>query len=311
MDSEMAARAEDVQAVHAWKEDPFGAGGTDWRKFLSKFRGWLGLGLAAIAVIVGWHLRDYDYLSAEEGVGYALGIVSVGCMLVLLLYPLRKRFRILKFIGPLPKWFRNHMVLGAIAPIAALYHCNFQLGSLNSRIALFSALIVAGSGLIGRFIYSRIHRGLYGRKSNLKELLAQVKFTAPGEGVLGTFIPELMQRLATFDRSVMVPPKGWLDCFRMPIVLFVQTRIQYMRLARFTRASLQYQASRSPVVAEHQAQLERAICNFIATHLRRVRRVAEFTAYERLFALWHKVHVPFFVSLVLSVIVHVLVVHLY
>ena len=84
-----------------------------------------------------------------------------------------------------------------------------------------------------------------------------------------------------------------------------------MRLARFTRASLQYQASRSPVVAEHQAQLERAICNFIATHLRRVRRVAEFTAYERLFALWHKVHVPFFVSLVLSVVVHVLVVHLY
>ena len=311
MDSEMAVRAEDVQAVHAWKEDPFGAGRTDWRKFVSKHRGWLGLGLAAIAIFVGWRLRDRNYLNAEEGLGYALGIVSVACMLILLLYPLRKRFKFLKFIGPLPKWFRNHMVLGAFAPIAALYHCNFQLGSLNSRIALFSALIVAGSGLIGRFIYSRIHRGLYGRKSNLKELLAQVKFTAPGEGVLGTFISELMQRLATFDRSVMVPPKGWLDCFRMPILLFFQTRIQYFRLARFARASLQYQASRSPVVAEHQAQLERAVCNFIATHLRRVRRVAEFTAYERLFALWHKIHVPFFVSLVLSVSVHVLVVHLY
>ena len=311
MDSEMAARAEDVQAAHAWKEDPFGAGGTDWRDFISKHRGWLGLGLAAALVIIGWQLRDWNYLSADEGIGYALGIVSVGCILILLLYPLRKRFKVLRFIGPLPKWFRNHMVLGAIAPIAALYHCNFQLGSLNSRIALFSALIVAGSGLIGRFIYSRIHRGLYGRKSNLKELLAQVKFTAPGEGVLGTFIPELMQRLAAFDRTVMVPPKSWLDCFRMPIVLFFQTRLQYIRLARFTRASLQYQAQRSPVVAEHQAQLERAACNVIGTHLRRVRRVAEFTAYDRLFALLHKVQSPFFVSLVLSVIVHVVVVHVY
>ena len=311
MDSDMAARADDVQGAHAWREDPFDVRRTDWSSFFSKHRGWLGLGFAAVLLLVGWRFRGLDYLSAEEGVGYALGIVAVACMLVLLLYPLRKRFKILRFIGPLPKWFRTHMVFGAIVPIAALYHCNFQLGSLNSRIALFSAMIVAGSGLIGRFIYSKIHRGLYGRKTNLKELLAQVKFTAPGEGVLGTFIPELMQRLAAFDRKVMVPPKGLLDCFLLPIVLFFKTRLQYFRLARFTRASLHYQAQRSPVVAEHQAQLERVVCRFISTHLRRVRRVAEFTAYDRLFALWHKLHLPFFVSLVISVIVHVAVVHLY
>lgn len=311
MDSDMAARAEDVQTAHAWREDPFGAGRRDWTDILSKHRGWFALGLAAIVLTLGWQLRGRNYLSAEEGVGYALGIVSVACILVLLLYPLRKRFKVLRFLGPLPKWFRNHMILGGIAPIAALYHCNFQLGSLNSRIALFSALIVAGSGLIGRFIYSKIHRGLFGRKSNLKELLAQVKFTAPGEGVLGSFLPELMERLATFDRKVMVPPQGLFDCFRLPLVLFIKTRLQYFKLARFTRISLRYQAQRSTVVAQHHAQLERAVCRFIATHLRRVRRVAEFTAYDRLFALWHKVHVPFFVSLVVSVIVHIFVVHLY
>ena len=145
------------------------------------------------------------------------GIVSASCILVLLLYPLRKRFRFLKFIGPLPTWFRNHMVLGVSAPIVALYHCNYQLGSLNSRIALFSALVVAGSGLIGRFIYSKIHHGLYGRKAKFKELLAQVKVTTPGVGQLGTLVPELKLRITQFDREVLVPPKSIFESFKLPI----------------------------------------------------------------------------------------------
>lgn len=256
-------------------------------------------------------MRDKHWLTAEHGVGYALGIVSISCMAVLLLYPLRKRFRFLRFLGPLKKWFRNHMILGVSAPIAALYHCNFQLGSLNSRIALFSALIVAGSGLFGRFIYSKIHHGLYGRKAQLKELLAQVKLTMPGVGQLGNFIPELTSRITAFDREVLVPPKGMLESIRLPFALAVRTRIQYIRLVRFTRLSLRHEASRSPVVAEHRVRLERTVLRHVRNHLRHVRRVAEFTAYERLFALWHKIHLPFFVLLVVTVTVHVAVVHLY
>ena len=267
--------------------------------------------LAATLVLAGWLLRERQLLTAEEGVGYFLGILSVSCMLVLLLYPLRKRYRFLRFIGPQAKWFRNHMVLGVTAPILALYHCNFQLGSLNSRIALFSALLVAGSGLVGRFIYSKIHHGLYGRKANLKELLAQVKLTAPGRGRMGAFVPELMKRLSTFDRAVLVPPDGIIDCFKLPFVLALRTRIQYARLTRFTRQSLLLEARRSALVDQHREQLERAACRYIRNHLRHVRRVAEFTAYERLFSLWHKLHFPFFVTLLISVIIHLLAVHLY
>lgn len=203
------------------------------------------------------------------------------------------------------------MMLGVTAPIAALYHCNFQLGSLNSRIALFSALVVAGSGLVGRFIYSKIHHGLYGRKANLKELLAQVKLTAPGAGILGAFIPELMRRMAAYDRQVLVPPSSIVDCVKLPFVLGFRTRLQYFALSKFTRESLTMFAISSPVVAEHQPKFEKAVRKYIKTHLRHVRRVAEFTAYDRLFALWHKVHFPFFVMLLASAIIHVLAVHLY
>lgn len=307
----MAVRAEDFQSAPQWKESPFDGGVSRPLRIPKEHRTKLGFGIAAFLLLFGWLTRERGFFSAEEGIGYALGIVSVSCMLILLLYPLRKRFRILKFIGPLPKWFRNHMILGVSAPLAALYHCNFQLGSLNSRIALFSALLVAGSGLVGRFIYSKIHHGLYGKKANLKELLARVKLTMPGEGVLGAFVPELMKRITAFDREVLVPPKGIVDSLKLPFVLAVKTRVQYYRLSRFTRQSLVMHAMRSAVVAKHQAQLERAVCKYVATHLRHVRRVAEFTAYDRLFALWHKVHFPFFVTLLISVVIHIAVVHLY
>lgn len=203
------------------------------------------------------------------------------------------------------------MIFGVSAPIVALYHCNFSLGSLNSRIALFSALAVAGSGLIGRFIYSKIHHGLYGRKANLKELLEKIQVPAPGAIKFGSLIPELSARLTQYDRDVLAPPKNLFRCFLLPIVMWFRTGIQNRRLNRFVRASLAIQAERSPEIERHRVQFEKLFREHIENHLAHVRKVAEFTAYDRLFALWHKVHLPFFVLLLLSVVVHVAVVHLY
>jgi hypothetical protein len=39
--------------------------------------------------------------------------------------------------------------------------------------------------------------------------------------------------------------------------------------------------------------------------------VSQFTAYERLFALWHVLHVPFVYLLVLTALFHVFAVHAY
>lgn len=308
--SDVATRAADIESRPWWRNDPFREPAA-WLERIRKHRTALNVAFVVTLLIVGWLTRDQGWLTARRGFGYTLGFVSLGCMITLLVYPLRKRFRFLKVIGPLPKWFRAHMVLGITAPIAALYHSSFQLGSLNSRIALFSALAVSGSGLVGRFIYSKIHRGLYGRKATLKELLAQVKLTTPGVGRLGTFMPELQARLTHFDKEVLVPPKGILECIKLPFVLAVKCRLQYFRLSRFTRLTLAYKAKRSGTFAEHAPRLERIIRLHIRNHLQHVQRVATFIAYERLFALWHKIHVPFFVLLVVCVIVHLLVVHLY
>ena len=58
-------------------------------------------------------------------------------MLVLLVYPLRKRVRALRFMGTVAHWFRAHMILGVAGPVCILLHSNFSLGATNSNVALF------------------------------------------------------------------------------------------------------------------------------------------------------------------------------
>ena len=282
-----------------------------WARLYSRFGGYMGFGLAAFAVVIGWSGRDSRSLTAEEGIGYFLGIVALICMTILLVYPLRKRLRFLKFLGATKDWFRTHMILGTLVPLAAVYHCNYQLGSFNSRVALFSALIMTGSGFVGRLIYSKIHVGLYGRRATLSELLKRIDLAAPSAARVAQFVPELTKRIREFDKEVLVPPKSIFACMTLPIRLSVRTRRQQWKLMRFVRRRLRLEAMYSPLLSQHGKKLEKITRQYIATHLGQVRKVAAFTAYQRLFALWHSIHRPFFVVLFVTVFIHVFAVHYY
>ena len=123
-----------------------------------------------MALVAGWWYSDLDLISADAGIGYWLGIVGASLMALLLLYPLRKRAKSFQRLGPVRYWFRTHMVFGVAGPVLIIFHSNYDLGSLNSRIALFCTIIVALSGIIGRYIYAKLHYGLYGRRASLMSL---------------------------------------------------------------------------------------------------------------------------------------------
>ncbi|MEM8815220.1 MAG: hypothetical protein AAFX56_10115 [Pseudomonadota bacterium] len=282
-----------------------------WRKLYDRYGTAAGMTLAALAIFVGYAGRDSRRLFAEQGLGYALGIVGSLLILTLLLYPLRKRIKLLKVLGPVKNWFRVHMMLGVVGPLAILYHSNFALGSVNSTAAMLSMLLVAGSGLVGRFLYAKVHKGLYGRKTNLKELLGSVKLSTAETGGAAQFIPDLMKMVAEYDRQVLKPPSGIVDSMTLPLRLMFKTRMGYRSIVARVGEQLDEQAARSPVVRQHRDRLFKLTKAFVREHLKRVRRVAAFAAYDRLFSLWHKVHLPFFYLLIVTAIVHVIAVHLY
>ncbi len=84
------------------------------------------------------------YITPDRGLGYALGIIGGSMMMVLLMYPARKRAAWLKIFGGVGGWFRAHMTLGVVGPLLVLFHANFSLGATNSNVAL--CLHAAGFG---------------------------------------------------------------------------------------------------------------------------------------------------------------------
>lgn len=271
----------------------------------------LGYGLAALAILVGWLGREERHIQADIGPGYWLGVTGATMMALLLLYPVRKRVRFLQGAGATSLWFRAHIALGVLGPVLILYHCNFQLGSLNSRVALFCTLLVALSGLVGRYLYANVFVGLSGRKESLQQLVERARLTAEQKKYASAFVPHLLERISAYDRKVLAPPESLIGSALLPVHLAVRTRWAQFRLTRFARHQIRIKALASSRVAAEQQRLESVVSKFIAEHLRRVRRVAAFGFYERVFSLWHLFHLPFFYILVLAALVHVLAVHMY
>jgi hypothetical protein len=276
-----------------------------------KFWAFAGFALGALAIYVGWRFRERMSIDPGEGLGYALGILGGVQMLLIFLYSFRKRLRFMRHFGSTKVWFRTHMQFGVIGPVIILYHCNFQLGSLNSQVALYCTLLVAGSGIVGRYIYAHLHEGLYGRKTSLRELTDQLSASSANLSSRDGFIDDIREQLNEVSRQVQTPPDSVWESICRPVVIGLWTRWLYYRMSWTIRRRLIAKSAASPIVAQHRERLTASTQNFLRQNLRQVRRVARFSAFERLFSLWHVIHVPFFVMMVSSVLVHVLAVHMY
>lgn len=271
-------------------------------------RGYL---LLALAIISGYLLRDLGYITPGNGLGYWLGIIGGSMMLALLLYPLRKRLRILHFLGPTRHWFRMHMAFGLVGPLLILYHCSFQLGSFNSQVALYCMVLVAGSGIIGRHFYARIHRGLYGRKTSLKELQQDLAKSVDKSHGLATLMPGLVARLDAMSDELQGCQVTQTLGIRRSLRWTFTHHVTHLSLWLAARRELRHAAENSSIVARDFKRLSRTASKFIRDYMSVVGRVAQFSVYERLFALWHILHLPIFLLMVLSALFHVLAVHMY
>jgi len=270
----------------------------------------VGFAVAALLIYLGFRLPLERVLSPERGIGYALGIIGGSAMLLLLVYPARKRLAWLRAIGSVKTWFQIHMVLGIAGPLLILYHSTFSLGATNSNAALFAMVIVSASGIVGRYFYSRIHSGLYGHRTTLTELQASAE-TLRAKVAGASFVPDLLIALDVAEKRLTERSRAPHRMLLRPLTVTVRMWIERYKLTRGAVAELRATAARSRVVAERHAHFERAVRRYIARRLQATRQVVEFEAYERLFSLWHVLHLPLFFILLIAGIVHVVAVHVY
>ncbi|MFK8051291.1 MAG: hypothetical protein AB8B81_22900 [Halioglobus sp.] len=270
---------------------------------------------AIAALLFGWGIRGEYFLTAESGLGYALGIVGGSMMLGLLMYPLRKRFyNSSVFIFSTKNWFKLHMILGVLGPLLILYHCNFGLGSTNSNIALGSMLLMVASGLVGRFIYGKIHFGLYGKKMELRELLncdVSVKAQLEGPNADTILISEpVRNRMHRYEKNILAH-RGVLGTFLNVATLGLTTRLGYFEVIRKIKLEQWSNPRYKQLSRKERKQYLAATKQHVYVSLSTVRKIAGLKFYERLFSLWHMLHLPIFFMLIVTGFVHVYAVHAY
>jgi len=264
------------------------------------------------ALFIGWRRAEDDDLTPKSGLGYWLGIVGGGMMLFLLVYSYRKRRPMARAIGSVPTWFRIHMLLGVAGPLLVVFHSNFHLGALNSNVALFTMLIVAASGVVGRYIYGKIHMGMHGRKAQAKEIYADIEEMRADLGRDLAGMDDVVAEMNDFGRHVVAtPPKNALASLFRGAIMVVQSRFLRARARAHLHAALLKRAK-----SEHWGWAERRIKlraietrldAYFAAHL----KAMELHFFERLFSLWHVLHLPLFFLMLVAGIVHVWAVHRY
>lgn len=262
-----------------------------------------GMVLFFIALYAAGHKYwDERYYIPEEGLGYFLGLVGGIIMLLATIYSAFKYLPVLRNKIKIKAWLNIHIALGLIGPLLIYFHSAFHIKSLNGGIALISMSLVLLSGIIGRYLYSKTHYGLGGRKAKLGELH---KLLNDNNSQIHS------PHLTRFTKNVMRHSSSLLQASWELVSYGIRSRWVYWRAKREMLRKLAELVQSGTVKRTDYRKYKRRIKKQLRTYLLLLHKVALFKLYERFFAFWRHAHVPLLYLMLLSGIVHVIAVHMY
>lgn len=268
--------------------------------------------VAVVAALwIGWVNRDDNGLTPVSGTGYWLGIAGSVLMLLLLVYPLRKRMRSLRAIGSVTFWFQTHMVLGVLGPVLVMWHANFKLGSINCSVALITMVVVAISGVFGRYLHRKVNLDLHGHKRKAQDVIADADELRGFLGSNAVVADRMVKRLNAFAQLGTRTPRGIFVGFVMLPFISWRGMMLRMRLVGYARQVIAVEGRRCGRPVRVQRQQLDGVREFISRHIAAAQQAATLGVYERLFRMWHIFHLPLFFLLVIVAIIHVYFSHFF
>ena len=261
--------------------------------------------LVGFSIWVAYKVATGKYYTPRSDFGWYLGVVGSAMLLLMLAYPLRKHVGFMSRWGALKHWFRIHMIMGIVGPTFILFHSTFHLRSLNATIALFSMLGVVISGIIGRFIYTKIHYGLYGRRATLGKVQEELAGLSDDAKSRLHFAPRVEQWLQSFERDSKQLDRSFTSHLFSPLTIGLKRIILAFRCARELRKILKTERH-----TEFRGGASEAI-QLTSSYLKECQRVAQFSTFERFFSLWHVLHVPLIYILAACTIFHIVAAYMY
>lgn len=232
-------------------------------------------------------------------IGQALGIVSLTFFLFLWLYPLRKRFRRLAFTGTIAKWLASHIVVGLAIPLVAGLHAGWRFRGL-AGLSYAAMTVVVLSGIIGKYIYSRIPRSRSGLELSLDEIRVKSDDTLNRiQAATG------LSRDRVRDALGLAAPGAGQTGRRKTFSLLIAGDLQRGRILRRLREEWGGQAAAGhPLDHDTLSEALRLARQQIALE----QQVSLLEGTQAIFRFWHAAHRPVAITAFLAVTIHVVVV---
>jgi hypothetical protein len=270
----------------------------------------LYVGVLIVGALAAWISVERPYTSGSD-LGYYLGLVGGCMMLSLLLYPLRKYWVRLHNAGSLRAWFLVHIAFGTLGPVLILFHSVFHLRSFNGSVAFWSMIIVAVSGIVGRFLYIHIYRGLDGRQMTLQELEGYLKPGPDKSFHALDLAPHIRDDLEAYRGQAFIKDTSAWNQFKRFFAVSLRrqqlTERAHAELRRILRLHGKHQGWDE---AKYRSEVN-TVQDLIDNYLRAVDVTARLAFWERFLAGWAMAHIPVVYILALSAVAHVVAVHTY
>ncbi len=237
---------------------------------------------------------DYDLLKPTGLYGHAYGIIgSMMITLGVIIYSGRKRMRRFANTGKIKYYLEFHIFLCLLGPALVLFHTSFKFGGLVA-VSFWSMTAVVLSGVVGRYLYVQIPKGIQGNELSVAEL--EKENAALGERLQSQFgvSPGIVQWID----SLALPPKEVTKMSLVQILNFFVINDLTRRL-KFRRVYSTIGQTRLPRGAAHRMR------KLAMRRISLTRRIAFLQKFRQLFYYWHVIHLPFALVMFVILFIHI------
>jgi hypothetical protein len=268
-------------------------------------RNWPLLGLYSISFAVvgllaayGWdyyatplierpHHEHYWTLKPGGSLGRLYGILGAGLMTLMMSYSLRKRVRWFRGRGQLRSWLDFHIYCGIVGPLLIVLHSSLKVTGVVA-LSFWSMVVVAASGILGRYLYLQIPR----RRSGDEMTLAEINEMSEGLNA------QLMSEYGVSEKAL-----HRIDNVAARSVDSSAGLLKILATLPFGSARLQWRvrALTRRMTVSHRAQLQKLLRDRALLS----RRILLWEKLQELFHHWHVLHKPFAIIMYLFAAVHI------
>jgi hypothetical protein len=257
-------------------------------------------GASLLAMLHSFGIMKSYPITYEPGKGIwrLMGWTGSGMMLVMMVYTLRKRMGYSSSFGSMRVWLNFHMLMGIIGPILITFHTTFKFGGLIGT-SYWAMLATVLFGVLGRYIYIQIPRGITGAELSMKEIeLSAASMDRQLESQLGRkgtdqkAIRDLFEDVSEVDAE---DRNAFSTLFHM-MITDIKNRFKTWKLKR---------------VLVNEFCLDARTAGYTVSLIKRkaalIRRKNLLSTTHRILKYWHVIHIPLAIVMFSIMFIHIIV----